>query len=49
MLRSVVANSAAAAPHASRLCASTYGGDVISATGVGCGKARRVVRTWGRR
>ena len=29
-----------------KICANTYGGDVISATGVGCPKAREVVRTW---
>jgi hypothetical protein len=31
---------------ATRSCANTYGGDVISATNVGCRKARDVVRTW---
>ena len=28
------------------LCKNTYGGDVISAHGVTCGKARDLVRTW---
>jgi hypothetical protein len=45
----VPANAAAASRAASRICANTYGGDVISATKVGCRKARRVVRTWGHR
>ena len=30
------------------MCRNTYGGDVISASGVGCRKARQVVRAWGR-
>jgi hypothetical protein len=46
---SLPVNGAGAAQTASRLCANTYGGDVISATIVGCRKARRVVRTWGHR
>jgi hypothetical protein len=29
-----------------KMCANTYGGDVISANGVRCSKARDVVRTW---
>jgi hypothetical protein len=31
---------------APKMCANTYGGDVISANGVRCSKARDVVRTW---
>jgi hypothetical protein len=45
----VPVNTAGHRGAASRLCANTYGGDVISATNVGCRKARRVVRTWGHR
>lgn len=33
---------------ASRLCKNTYGGDVIRAKRMGCKRARRVVRAWGR-
>jgi hypothetical protein len=29
-----------------RLCANTYGGDVISATNVPCRTARHIVRSW---
>jgi hypothetical protein len=29
-----------------RLCANTYGGDVISATNVTCRTARHIVRSW---
>jgi len=36
-----------AAQISSRLCANTYGGDVISATNsLRCAKARSIVRTW---
>jgi hypothetical protein len=36
----------AAGPVAAQSCKNTYGGDVIAAYGVGCPKARDVVRTW---
>jgi hypothetical protein len=39
------ASPAAAAPPA-KMCANTYGGDVIGARIVSCAKARDVVRTW---
>jgi hypothetical protein len=29
-----------------KICANTYGGDVISATNMRCAKARDIVRTW---
>ena len=45
----VSVNAPAASGPVSRLCANTYGGDVISATKVRCRKARQVVRTWARR
>jgi hypothetical protein len=38
--------ASAAEPAAARPCENTYGGDVIAAYGVGCSKARDVVRTW---
>ena len=34
---------------ATRMCANTYGGDVIAVVKVRCSKARAVVRTWARR
>jgi hypothetical protein len=37
---------AAVEPAAAKSCENTYGGDVIAAYGVGCAKARDVVRTW---
>ncbi len=43
-LLTVGASPASAAP---KLCANTYGGDVISASGgLKCAKARAVVRSW---
>lgn len=36
----------AAQPATAKSCKNTYGGDVIAAYGVGCTKARDVVRTW---
>jgi hypothetical protein len=35
-----------AEPAVAKPCKNTYGGDVIAAYGVGCPKARDVVRTW---
>jgi hypothetical protein len=29
-----------------KMCANTYGGDVVSATNMKCSKARDLVRTW---
>lgn len=38
-----------AEPAKAAFCGNTYGGDVISTTNLRCGRARRVVKTWGRR
>jgi hypothetical protein len=38
--------SVAVEPAAAKTCKNVYGGDVIAAYGVGCAKAREVVRTW---
>jgi hypothetical protein len=40
--------SAAPAGASSKLCANTYGGDVIYARHLPCHRARRVVRVWAR-
>lgn len=38
-----------AEPARAAFCGNTYGGDVISTTNLRCGRARKVVKTWGRR
>ena len=36
-------------PSLAAYCGNTYGGDVIVTKNLRCGRARRVVKTWGRR
>jgi hypothetical protein len=46
LLVALALTAVAAVPAAAKSCKNTYGGDVIAADGVGCPKARDVVRTW---
>ena len=49
LLACVALTGLSAGPAEAKMCANTYGGDVISAERVGCKKARAVVRTWAQR
>ena len=47
MVAPATAHAAAPAHASSRMCANTYGGDVVRATNnLSCSNARRIVRAW---